>query len=189
MIRLTRKSALFLTFIGIRTIGRSMSGSFMALYMVETRGLSEVASSFFIGSSTLMGIVAAPLGGILATRYGEKRWLLAVLTLSFTCFGLGFLVPNNAVFVALYLAYGFFSFLGMAANSAIMANLSPGKQRGIGYALFFLPGSIMGAVAPMIAAFLAETFSLTSIFYASVAVFFVALGVLKFGVKIRPSAA
>jgi len=183
---LTANLALFLTFIGIRTVARSMSDSFMALYMVEDRALSESASSFFIGSNALMGMIAAPLGGFLASRYGEKQWLLAVLALSSTCFGLGFLVPNTAAFIALYLAYGFFSFLGMAANSAIMAKLSPGRQRGLGYALFFLPGSIMAAVAPMIAATLAETFTLTSVFFASTAIFFVALGVLNFGVKVQP---
>ena len=75
----------------------------------------------------------------------------------------------------------------MAANSAIMAKLTPGKQRGLGYALFFLPGSIMGAVAPIIAASIAEAFTLSSIFYASTAVFFLSLGVLRFGVRVQSS--
>lgn len=176
---------MFLTYVGIRMVANSMSQSFMALYLVDNRGFSESLSSFYIGSNTLMGIVAAPLGGFWAVRYGERRWLLIVLTLAYACFGLAIVVPNNTLFVILYLAYGFFNFLGMAANSAIMAKLSPGKQRGLGYALFFLPGSIMGAVAPVIAASIAEAFSLTTIFYVSIAVFFFSLGVLRFGVRVR----
>jgi FSR family fosmidomycin resistance protein-like MFS transporter len=178
---------MFLVFVGVRMVATSMSQSFIALYLVDSRGLSESLSSFLIGSTTLVGIVAAPLGGFLAVRFGEKRWLLIVLTLAYACFGLAFLVPTNGGFIALYLAYGFLNVLGMAANSAIMAKLTPGKQRGLGYALFFLPGSIMGAVAPVIAASIAEAFTLSSIFYASTAVFFLSLGVLKFGVRVQSS--
>jgi DHA2 family multidrug resistance protein len=164
-----------------------MSQSFMALYLVDNRGVSEVLASLIIGSSSLMGIIAAPAGGFLATRYGEKRWLLTVLTVSYASFGLAFVLPGTAAFVILYLAHGFCNALGMAANSALMAKLTPSNQRGLGYALFFLPGSIMGTVAPVIAGFIAETFSLTSVFYVSAATFFVSLGVLRVGVRIKPS--
>ena len=184
---LSASLAMFLVFVGIRMAASGMSQSFMALYLVDNRGLSEALSSLYIGGNSLMGIIAAPIGGFLAARYGEKRWLLTVLTLAYTCFGLAFMITNTTAFVILYLAYGFFNFLGMAANSAIMAQLSPSKQRGLGYALFFLPGSIMSVVAPVVAGFIAETFSLTSVFYASVVVFFIGLGVLRFGVKLQPS--
>ena len=178
---------MFLLFLSIRMVASGMSQSFMALYLVENRGFSESLSSFYIGSNSITGVIAAPVGGFLAARYGDKRWLLIVLTLSATCFGLAFMLPNTTAFIVLYLAYGFFNFLGMAANSAIMAKLTPSKQRGLGYALFFLPSSIMGAVAPMIAASIADTFTLTSIFYASTVILFISLGVLRFGVKLQPS--
>lgn len=179
---------MFLLFLGIRTIAKSTTESFMALYMVENRGVSQSLAGLLIGSNTLVGVLAAPVGGFLATRYGEKRWLLTVLALAYACFGLAIATPNNTVFVILYLAYGFSTLLGMAANSAIMASLSPGKQRGLAYALFFLPGSIVGAVAPIVAGSLAETYSLATIFYASAAVFFISLGTLQFGVKLQDSA-
>lgn len=176
--------ALFLLFLGLRMVAHGMSGSFMALYLVDDRNLSESLASFFIGTNSLMGIVAAPIGGFFAARYGDKRWLLRVLALSYTCFGLAFMISNTTVFVILYLIYGFFNLLGMAANSAIMAQLSPSKQRGLGYALFFLPGSLVGAIAPIVAASIAETFGLSSLFYVSIAVYFAGLGVLRFGVKV-----
>lgn len=72
----------------------------------------------------------------------------------------------------------------MAANSAIMARLTPSRRRGLGYALFFLPGSIMGAVAPIGAASVAEAFSLTSIFIVALAIFALGLAVLKLGVRV-----
>jgi MFS family permease len=182
---MTTSLLLFLVFVGIRTIGRSMVGSFLPIYMVNTKGISESLTNIIYGSNTLMGLIAAPLGGALAGRFGEKRWLIGVLVLSYICLGLAFVIPNTIVFTALYLISGFFNFLGMAANSSIVAKLSPSSQRGLGYALFFLPGSLMGAVAPVIAAFIGEVFGLSSIFYASITVYAAGLFVLWFGVKIK----
>ena len=182
---MTTSLLLFLVFVGIRSIGRSMVGSFLPIYMVNTKGISESLANIIYGGNTLMGLIAAPLGGALASRFGEKRWLLGVLILSYICLGLAFLVPNTIAFTTLYLISGFFNFLGMAANSSIVAKLSPSSQRGLGYALFFLPGSLMGAVAPVIAAFIGEVFGLSSIFYASIVVYAAGLFVLWFGVKIK----
>jgi len=174
---------MFLVFIGIRTFANGMSQSFIALYLVGDRGISTSQAALWIGLNTLVGVIAAPLGGFMAVRYGEKRWLLIVYTLAYACYGLAIAIPNNTAFVIFYLGYGFFSFLGMAANSAIMARLSPGKQRGLAYALFFLPGSMMGAVAPLVAASIADVWSLATIFIASTIIFFLSLLVLQFGVK------
>jgi MFS family permease len=182
---LTTSLLLFLVFVGIRSIGRSMVGSFLPIYMVNTKGISESLTNIIYGGNTLMGLIAAPLGGALAGRFGEKRWLIGVLVLSYICLGLAFVIPNTIAFTALYLISGFFNFLGMAANSSIVAKLSPSSQRGLGYALFFLPGSLMGAVAPVIAAFIGEVFGLSSIFYASIAVYAAGLFVLWFGVKMK----
>jgi MFS family permease len=176
---------MFLIFIGIRTFANSMSSSFMALYLVDDRGFTTSQASFYIGLNILVGVFAAPLGGFMAVRYGEKRWLLIVYTLAYCCYGLAIALPSAVAFVVFYLAYGFLMFLGMAANSAIMARLSPGKQRGLAYALFFLPGSLMGAVAPIVAASIADAWSLATIFVVSTITFFLSLLVFQFGVKVQ----
>jgi FSR family fosmidomycin resistance protein-like MFS transporter len=181
---LTTSLALFLVFGGIRMVAGGMTNSFLSVYLVGSRGWDQTFTFTIIGSSSLMGIVAAPIGGFLADRFGEKRWILMVLAVSYMCFGLAFAVPGTFPFVFMYLSHGFFNFLAMAANSALVAKLSPGRQRGLGYALFFLPGSIMGAVAPMIAAYIAEAFSLYSVFITSLAAYVVGLLVLHFGVKV-----
>jgi MFS family permease len=67
-----------------------------------------------------------------------------------------------------------------------MAKLSPGKQRGLAFALFFLPGSIMGAVAPLLAAQIGDLFGLVTIFYAVIIFFFLSIVVLQFGVRVEP---
>ncbi len=186
---LTSSMIMFLIYIAVRAMANSMSQSFMALYMVDDRAFSGPTASTLIGLNTLVGIAGAIFGGFFAVRYGEKRWLLFILSLSYVCYALAILIPNNTAFVVLYLTYGFLTFLGMAATAAIMAKLSPGKQRGLAFALFFLPGSLVGAVAPLAAASIGDAFGLVVIFYAATVLFFLSLGILKFGVRLRPSAA
>lgn len=180
---------MFLLFIAIRTLANGMSSAFMALYLVDVRGMTTSEASLWIGLSILVGVVAAPLGGFLAVRFGEKRWLLAVLALAYCFFGLAIALQNNVAFVVFYLAYGFLTFLGMAANSAIMARLSPGKQRGLAYALFFLPGSLTGVAAPLVAAAIADTWGLATIFAVATVTFLSSLLVLQFGVKVEAATA
>jgi len=180
----TLSLTLFLVFLAIRMVARQMIGVFIPIYLVDERGLNEALSSLVYGSSSLMGLVAAPLGGLLASRLGEKRWLILSLSLSWVSFALAIAIPNVVVFVVLYLVYGFCSTLGMAANSAIMAGLTPSRRRGLGYGLFFLPGSLMGAVAPLIAAYIAGAFGLVSTFIVALVIYTVSLAVLKLGVKV-----
>jgi MFS family permease len=84
----------------------------------------------------------------------------------------------------LYIAYGFFAMLGIASSGAIMAKLTPRKQRGLGYALFFLPSSIIGAIAPIIAGYLADLMGFQNIFNIAVVLNFIALAILRFTVKV-----
>jgi len=173
----------FLFSLAMRTMGSQMFSSFLAVFLVDQKGLSQNLVSLILGSSLLVGPIAAPVGGFLATRFGEKRWLLTVLALAYVSLGFAITLPGVSSFVIFYVIYGFFFFLGMAPNSAIAAHLSPSRRRGLGYAFFFLPGSIMGAIAPIIAAQIAEVFGLTSTFFVSLAVLATGLAILKFGVK------
>jgi DHA2 family multidrug resistance protein len=164
-------------------MGGSMIGSFLVLYLQDIRGMSIAVASLISSATTLTGLIAAPIGGFLAARYGEMRWFRISLLISLSCLTLSFGFPNNTIFIILYVIYGFFGTLGMAARSAIMARLTPRGQRGLGYALFFLPGSIVGAIAPIIAGYAAELYGFINIFYVGLVVNFIALGVLRFGVK------
>jgi MFS family permease len=181
---LTASLMFFMLFSGARMIASGMTNSFLNVYLVETQGWEFEYASLILGGSYIMGIVAAPIGGFLAARYGDKRWTLAVLVASYACYIIAFLVGGVLPFTILYLAHGFFNFLGMASNSSMMAKLSPGRQRGLGFALYFLPGSVMGAIAPMIAAFIADSLGMYTIFMVSFAAYLAAVLVLTFGVKV-----
>jgi MFS family permease len=179
------KSMLWFTvFNGVRGMGASMTGAFLSIYLVQTQGWSVESASLIFGASSLMGIVAAPLGGFLADRVGEKKWTTINVAICTVSYALAFLIPNPWTFSLFYLGYGFFNLLSMASNSSLTAKLSPTRQRGLGFALYFLPGSIMGAIAPMIAAFIANSFGLLPVFIGTVIVYAASVPIIHFGVKV-----
>lgn len=180
----TSNFVFFIFFISISAMARQIVGVFIPIYLVDHWGLSNNLSSLIYGSSALMGIVGAPTGGFFASKIGEKKWLLAVLSLACISLGLALAIPNVIVFVILYIFYVFSNTLAMSARSALMAWFSPSRNRGLGYAFYFLPGSIMGVLAPLFAANFADIFGLTSIFYVALYINIICLVLLKFGIKI-----
>ena len=182
---LTPSMVMFLAYSALRSMGGSMIATFLVIYLQDARGMSIAAAGLISSATTLTGLLAAPIGGVIAARLGDKRWLELSLLVAFILLGLSFNLQDNALFTLLYVSYGFFGTLGMAARSSIMAALTPRSQRGLGYSLFFLPGSIVGAVAPIIAGALAQSLGYITIFNLALLVNFAALGVLRFAVKIE----
>ncbi len=181
---LSRSMIMFLLFRTLTSLGRSMISSFFVLYMQDMRGLTLTLASFIFSSRELSGLVAAPIGGFLASRFGEKRWLTYMSAIGYTSFGLSLFAENLAVFIFLFLLYGFCTTLSMASRTSILAKLTPGGSRGLGYSLFFLPTSIIGAVAPVVAGVIAEHYGFNLVFYLAFGAFALAWAILKFMVKV-----
>jgi MFS family permease len=173
-----------LLFNGIRRFGGSMTSVFLSIWLMEVQRWSLTDVGLMLGASSLIGIVASPLGGELATRFGEKRWAVLTLFGSYTCFVLAITLQGFWPFMICYLAQRFFGILAMAANASIVARLSPPRQRGVGFALSSLPGSLMGFVAPIVAALIADGYGMYPIFIASAVIYYLGLGIFQFGVKI-----
>jgi ACS family hexuronate transporter-like MFS transporter len=175
---------IFLIYSSVRHMGGRFIGSLMSLYLTNIRQLSVSNASLILGSVSLVGVVAAPLGGFLSDKHGYKRWLLMVISASITCITLAFISPNSILFVVLYFIYSFFNSCAMPANSSIVSSLTPISQRGIGFALSFLPGSIVGSIIPTIAGLLADQMGLSFLFPLGISIIIISLIVLKFGVKV-----
>ncbi len=174
---------IFLIFTAIRTIAGQMIDTFMPLFIVDEKGFTVEQMGAVVSSRSLTGLLAAPLGGFLAARFGSQKWLATSIIMSLVMLSLVTVVPGGILFVIMYMAYGFVGTLGMAARSTLIANLTPSSRRGVGYALLFLPGSIMGAIAPMVAANLIELFGFGCLFLASILISFLGLIVLVVGIK------
>jgi len=153
-------------------MGRQIVSTLMSPYIVLVRGFSVQIASFIMGLMSLAGIIAAPLGGLFADRLGEKKWL--TLTFSTSVLALvGFM--NAGTIEQLFLlaiVYGYLVYSGMAATAALVSYFTPTARRGLGYALFFLPSYLVGAVAPVIATSVAESYGMLSSFTLSVMLLF-----------------
>ncbi len=180
---LSTNMILFLLSTGIRGLGGAMTIAFLSIYLSESMGWSLTSIGLMLGASRLVGLFAAPLGGGIASRIGEKRVAVTSLFASYTCFLTAFLMKDMLPFMLLYVSYNFLAMLAMPATQAITARLTPRKKMGTGYALFFLPGSIVRAVGPIIAALIADLFGMFPIFMASAVLFYLGLGILELGVK------
>lgn len=180
---LSSNMIMFLISSGIRRFGGSLTAGFLTIWLVENQGWSLANLGIMFGASSLMGIVASPLGGELAARVGEKRWTVLTLFASYTCFVLAITLKGFWPFMFFYLAQRFFGILGMPASSAITARLSPRRQRGMGFALSTLPGSLVGSVGPIVAAFIADSYGIYQIFIVAAVIYYIGLGVFHIGVK------
>jgi MFS family permease len=181
---LSKSMIMFLASSGVRRFGGSLTAGFLTIWLVENQGWTLANLGVMFGISSLLGIVASPLGGELASRFGEKRWAVVALFVSYTCFVLAVTLKGFWPFMFFYLAQRFFGILGMPAGIAITTKLSPPRQRGMCFALSTLPGSLVGSVAPIVAAFIADSYGLYLIFIVAAVIYYVGLGVFQFGVKI-----
>ncbi|MGD2201554.1 MAG: MFS transporter, partial [Candidatus Bathyarchaeota archaeon] len=181
---LTPGFLIFLISSGIRRFGGRLTTGFLTIWLVEAQGWTVAQVGLMLSIGSLLGIFGAPLGGEMAYRLGEKRWAVIALFISYTSFLAAIVTGGFLPFSIFYICRRLFGTMSMAANSSITAMLTPPGQRGTGFAFSFVPGSVAGAVAPMVAAYIADTLGLYPIFLASVAVSFIGLAIFQFGVKI-----
>ncbi len=172
----------FLIFQATRHMGSQMIETFIPTYIHYEIGLTVAEASFIYGVATLTGVVAAPVGGYLADKLGDKRWLTIALGCHSIFLALSASTYNINIFSLFYWLSGFFSFSGMGAASSIIARSIPSGHRGLGYALYFIPVSVAKIFSSIIGASIAEAFSLWSILPVSAAILALSLVVLKFTV-------
>jgi len=181
---LNRDFIMYLSASGVRQFALGMISTFLSIYLADARGWSITELGIMFGASSFLGLAASPIGGYMASRLGDKSWVVMALGVSYLFYIAAFLTEGVLPFMALYLAYRFFGILGMPATASLTAKLSPPRQMGMGFAVSFLPQSIVGVVAPLVAAYIADIFGLFPIFTASFIIMFLGLGVLHFGVKV-----
>ena len=176
----------FLVYTATRSMAMQMISPFMPIFMVDEKGFTVGQMGLIYSSLSISGLISAPLGGVFASRFGSKKWLASTITLSTVLLGLVAVAPGGWPFVVVYMVYGFTGTLGMAARSDIIARLTPRNQRGMGYSLIFLPGSIMGAISPLISAKLIEVLGFSQLFPIAIGISIVSILILVFAIKERP---
>ena len=180
---LTREFLLFISSRGVRMFGMSMVAPFLSLYLTEVRGWSVTNIGLMLGISGILGLVFSPLGGLYASRFGEKRWVIGCFIVSSAAFLAAFYMPGVYAFMGMYLFYRLFGIMAMPGQASITARLSPPKQMGMGFALTFMPASITGIVAPIVAAWVLNNYGYLPIFIVATVVMYLSVGLFALAVK------
>ena len=169
----------------VRRFGGGLTTGFFTIWLAQVQGWTIGQIGIMLGISSLIGLVASPLGGELASRYGEKRLFVATLFGSYSFFALAFFLKGYWPFMLAYITHRFFGILGMPANMTLTSRLSPPKQRGVGFALSSIPENVIMPIAALVAAYIADTYGLYPIFIATSAIYFIGLAILQIGVRIE----
>ena len=169
----------------IRRFGGGLTAGFLSIWLAEAQGWTIGQIGIMLGISSLMGIVASPLGGELAARIGEKRWFSGTLLASYAFFALAFLAKGFWPFFILFIIHRFFGILSMPANMTLTARFSPLKQRGVGFALSSIPMNVAMPVAALAAAYIADTYGYYPIFLTTAVIYFIGLAIFHVGVRIE----
>ncbi len=167
----------------LRRFGGGLTTGFLTIWLAESQGWTVTNIGLLFSISSLMGIIASPLGGEMCSRVGVKKWLVGTLFASYVCFVIAIILKGIWGFGFFYLAQRFFGILSMPANMSMTAKLSPPKQRGVGFALSSIPNTAVGPLAAIIAAYIADIFGLYTIFLTTAVTYFIGWGILQFGVK------
>lgn len=180
---LTKEFLLYISSRGVRMLGMGMFGPFLSLYLSEVRGWSLTNIALMFGISGILGLVASPIGGVLASRFGEKRWVIACFLFSSTFFLSAFYINGTYAFMVMYLIYRLFGIMAMPGQAAITSRLSPPSQMGMGFALTFMPSSVTGILAPVIAAWILDSYGYLPMFITATAIMFSSIGIFALAVK------
>ena len=175
---MNRDFIMYLSASGIRQFALAMITTFLSIYLVEMRGWSIADLGLMFGASSVLGLAASPIGGYMASRMGDKLWAVLALGASYVFYIFAFFTEGVLPFMALYLVYRFCGILGMPATASLTAKLTPKRQMGMGFAISFLPQSLVSVIAPVVAAYIADIFGLFPIFTVSFIIMFIGLGVL-----------
>jgi MFS family permease len=147
---------------------RSMSGNaittYITPYFVDTWQVAPATASLIFGIRPLIGMFAAPTGGVMVDKVGEKRWIAVCLVAQTVSLAVIALAPTLSWFLLSYLLYAFFGLMEMPAVQSLIAKYVPTGGRGLAFSLSFLPGTVMGAISPVMAAFIVDSWGLWYVF-------------------------
>jgi len=173
----------FLVLVGVQNFGVQAVSTYMTTYLKEVQGLPVDYASILFGGISLMGLIAAPIGGILADKMGERSVLIVAYlgqAVSLACITLS---SNLILLVPFVFAYGFTEYLSMAPMSALVVRFTPRGRRGIGYATYFLSSTFAAVVAPLAGALVISGWGVRYVFPMSICVFIAAAAMLGLIIK------
>jgi FSR family fosmidomycin resistance protein-like MFS transporter len=137
--------------------------AFLALYLVDERGLSPALAAVFFGVPQLVGVVGAPLGGWLSDRLGRRRVMIGGLALMGPAVFALTVVPNEALLPALVVFGLLWSMRSTVTETLVMDSAAAGRRATVLGGYYLLNAHVGGIGAPLFG-LLAEAAGLATAF-------------------------
>ena len=137
---------------------------FLVLYMREDLGFSETRAGLYFSMLTFMGILSTAPLAFLSDKWGRRPVIvlgmasISVLILAMIPFGTGLSLA------AIVLALGVFLYSINPVMLAAAIDAAESGTEGTGIALMFTGPAIVGAVAPVVAGLIRESFAMQGVF-------------------------
>jgi predicted MFS family arabinose efflux permease len=143
---------LFLIVIGVREVGATGSSTFMTTFFVNSKHMSESTSSLVFGLGPFVGVIGSLVGGYFAERTGAIKalgWM--IIGCAGALFSLPF-IPQFSLIVLAYIVYSFFANGMWSPMNALVADMLPSTDAGLGFSVYFFTDGITTSIAPTLAA-------------------------------------
>jgi FSR family fosmidomycin resistance protein-like MFS transporter len=137
--------------------------AFLALYLVDARGLSPALAAVFFGVPQVVGVVGAPLGGWLSDRFGRRRVMLGGLALMGPAVFAVTAAPNEALLITL-IVFGLLWSMRSTVTETLVLDSAPAGRRATVLGAYYLLNAHVGGIGAPLFGFLAEAVGLATAF-------------------------
>jgi FSR family fosmidomycin resistance protein-like MFS transporter len=127
-------------------VGISAMFAFLALYLVDARGVSPALAATAFGFTQLIGVVGAPAGGWLSDRLGRRTPILISLGVIGPSVYLLTLVPNELLVIPLVI-FGLAFSMRSTATEVLVMDTAPPDRRGAVLGAYYLAAQPIGGLA------------------------------------------
>jgi FSR family fosmidomycin resistance protein-like MFS transporter len=137
--------------------------AFLALYLVDARGLSPAIAAIFFGVPQVVGVIGAPLGGWLSDRFGRRLVMLGGLALIGPAVFALTVVPNDGLVVAL-VVFGLLWSMRSTVTETLVMDSAPAGRRATVLGAYYLLNAHVGGIGAPLFGFLAEAVGIGTAF-------------------------
>jgi MFS family permease len=127
------------------------------LLVSDDQGVKLILAGGFLSLLYMMGIIAEPLGGWIKDRYEARRPIVLASLANAGSLVLLIYADTPLLLTVAVTTFGFCFLLLMSVVNATIADVTPPQVRGTFYGVTFLTRDGIGAFAPLLVGFIADT--------------------------------
>ncbi|MEM2914646.1 MAG: MFS transporter, partial [Candidatus Bathyarchaeia archaeon] len=165
----------FMAIVALRMMETTGISTFMTTYLVDMRKLSESVASLIFGLGPFIGIVGSLVGGYLGEKMGARKALSLVMAGCILSLAILSMSTQIYMIMLVYLVYAFFGNSLWSPMTAMMTEVTPLTERGMGFSVYFFTEGITASITPALVAAIIGLFDVWYIFPFSITPLIVAL--------------